>query len=404
MSRLALTSIAAMTAAIATSAASFAASIDRVENDQANSAPVDATVEIDAVTTEIATAIATAQSNSAGGSFASEAEVTSTQVTNGATSATTDIEADSVWGLSTGFATAQGNALTVDAENGLEMDAEQTAGAGASVSALSALRLNTYGGNTAQSAMATANAVEVMGSGNIPMNVRQYSEADVEARSQIEAEEVETALATAQSAGNSLTVTGYEANIIALADQENSGNVRSTVDADIAHANWGVTAMSEAAGNTASSQNDWGYGHLQGSQTNSGEVRATTTLAVGTFGDGPVVGSAHAVGNNALVSNIGADAFSGVTQNNSGAVTGQVSMQLGTGMAAYGTSSAIGNAQSAYICATCPVGLNAQVNQVNSGAISSITQMRANGYVGGMTGTATAVGNVSTFSTIGGGN
>lgn len=393
-----------MTAAIATSAASFAASIDRVENDQANSAPVDATVEIDAVTTEIATAIATAQSNSAGGSFASEAEVTSTQVTNGATSATTDIEADSVWGLSTGFATAQGNALTVDAENGLEMDAEQTAGAGASVSALSALRLNTYGGNTAQSAMATANAVEVMGSGNIPMNVRQYSEADVEARSQIEAEEVETALATAQSAGNSLTVTGYEANIIALADQENSGNVRSTVDADIAHANWGVTAMSEAAGNTASSQNDWGYGHLQGSQTNSGEVRATTTLAVGTFGDGPVVGSAHAVGNNALVSNIGADAFSGVTQNNSGAVTGQVSMQLGTGMAAYGTSSAIGNAQSAYICATCPVGLNAQVNQVNSGAISSITQMRANGYVGGMTGTATAVGNVSTFSTIGGGN
>ena len=393
-----------MTAAIATSAASFAASIDRVENDQANSAPVDATVEIDAVTTEIATAIATAQSNSAGGSFASEAEVTSTQVTNGATSAITDIEADSVWGLSTGFATAQGNALTVDAENGLEMDAGQTAGAGASVSALSALRLNTYGGNTAQSAMATANAVEVMGSGNMPMNVRQSSEADVEARSQIEAEEVETALATAQSAGNSLTVTGYEANIIALADQENSGNVRSTVDADIAHANWGVTTMTEAAGNTASSQNDWGYGHLQGSQTNSGEVRATTTLAVGTFGDGPVVGSAHAVGNNALVSNIGADAYSGVMQNNSGAVTGQVSMQLGTGMAAYGTSSAIGNAQSAYICATCPVGLNAQVNQVNSGAINSITQMRANGYVGGMTGSATAVGNVSTFSTIGGGN
>ncbi|AZU04710.1 hypothetical protein X907_2195 [Glycocaulis alkaliphilus] len=325
-------------------------------------------------------------------------------MTDGATSATTGIEADSVWGLSTGFATAQGNALTVDAENGLAMDAGQTAGAGASVSALSALRLNTYGGNTAQSAMATANAVEVMGSGNMPMNVRQSSEADVEARSQIEAEEVETALATAQSAGNSLTVTGYEANIIALADQENSGNVRSTVDADIAHANWGVTAMSEAAGNTASTQNDWGYGHLQGSQTNSGEVRATTTLAVGTFGDGPVVGSSHAVGNNALVSNIGADAFSGVTQNNSGAVTGQVSMQLGTGMAAYGTSSAIGNAQSAYICATCPVGLNAQVNQVNSGAISSITQMQANGYVGGMTGTATAVGNVSTFSTIGGGN
>jgi hypothetical protein len=393
-----------MTAAIATSAASFAASIDRVENDQANSAPVDATVEVDAVTTEVATAIATAQSNSAGGSFASESEVTSTQVTNGATNATTDIRADSVWGLSTGFATAQGNALTVDAEDGLEMDAEQTAGASASVSALSALRLNTYGGNTAQSAMASANAIEVMGSGNMPMNVRQSSEADVDARSEIEAEEVETALATAQSAGNSLTVTGYEANIIALADQENSGNVRSTVDADIANANWGVTAMSEASGNTASSQNDWGYGHLQGSQSNSGEVRATTTLAVGTFGDGPVVGSSHAVGNNALVSNIGADAYSGVMQNNSGAVTGQVSMQLGTGMAAYGTSSAIGNAQSAYICATCPVGLNAQVNQVNSGAINSITQMRANGYVGGMTGSATAVGNVSTFSTIGGGN
>lgn len=393
-----------MTAAIATSATSFAASIDRVENDQANSAPVAATVEVDAVSTEVATAIATAQSNSAGGSFASPADVTSAQVTGGSTNATTQIEADSVWGLSTGFATAQGNALTVDASDGLEMDAQQTAGAGASISALSALRLNTYGGNTAQSAMATANAVEVMGTGDMPMDVRQSSEADVDARSEIEANEVETALATAQSAGNSLTVTGYEANIVALAEQENSGNVRSTVDADIANANWGITAMSEAAGNTASSQNDWGYGHLQGSQTNSGEVRATTTLAAGTFGDGPVVGSAHAVGNNALVSNIGADAYSGIVQNNSGAVTGQVSMELGNGMAAYGTSSAIGNAQSAYICATCPVGLNAPVNQVNSGAINSITQMRATGYVGGMTGSATAVGNVSTFSTIGGGN
>lgn len=391
-----------MTAAIATSAPSFAALIDRVENDQSNSAPVAAVVEVEAVTSEIATAVAAAQSNSAGGSFASEAEMSSTQVTHGATSATTDIEADSVWGLSTGFATAQGNALTVDAADGLEMDAQQTAGAGASVTALSALRLNTYGGNTAQSAMATANAVEVMGTGNMPLDVRQSSEADVDARSEIEAAEVETALATAQSAGNSLTVTGYEANIIALIGQENSGNVRATVDADIAAANWGVTAMTEAAGNTASSQNDWGYGHLQGSQTNSGEVRATTTLAVGTFGDGPVVGSAHAVGNNALVSNIGADAYSGVMQNNSGAVTGQVSMQLGSGMAAYGTSSAIGNAQSAYICASCPVNLNAPVNQVNSGAITSITQMRANGYVGGMTGTATAVGNVSTFSTISG--
>ena len=130
---------------------------------------------------------------------------------------------------------------------------------------------------------------------------------------------LKTALATAQSAGNSLTVTGLEANIIALADQDNGGTVRSTVDADIANANWGVTAMSEASGNTASIQNESGYGHLQGSQNNRGEVRATTTLAVGTFGDGPVTGSSHAVGNNALVSNIGADAYSGVSQNNSGA-------------------------------------------------------------------------------------
>lgn len=392
-----------MSAAIATSAASFAEPIDRAQNDQSNSAPVEAVVEVDAVTTDIATAVATAQSNSAGGSFANPAEISSTQVTTGATSATTDIEADSVWGLSTGFATAQGNALTVDGTGGIALEAGQTAGAGATVSALSALRLNTYGGNTAQSAMATANAIEVMGSGDMPMEVRQGSEADVDARSEITVDgEVETALATAQSAGNSLTVTGYEANIIALADQENSGNVRATVDADIANANWGVTAMSEAAGNTASSQNDWGYGHLQGTQSNSGAVRATTTLAVGTFGDGPVVGSAHAVGNNALVSNIGGDAYTGLAQNNSGAVTGQVSMQLGAGMAAYGTSSAIGNAQSAYICATCPVGLNAPVSQVNSGAITSVTQMRANGHVGGMTGAATAVGNVSTFSTTGG--
>lgn len=391
-----------MTAAMATSAASFAASIDRVENDQSNSAPVDATVEVEADGTEIATAIATAQSNSAGGSFATPSELVSSQTTDGSTSAVSDIEADSVWGLSTGFATAQGNALTVDAADGLEMDAVQSAGAGASVSALSALRLNTYGGNTAQSAIAAANSVEVMGTGAMPLSVSQSSQADVDASSQIEAAEVETALATAQSAGNSLTVTGYEADIVALADQENSGNVRATVDADIANANWGVTAMSEASGNTASTQNDWGYGHLQGSQNNSGSVRATTTLAVGTFGDGPVVGSAHAVGNNALVSNIGADAYSGVAQNNSGAVTGQVSMQLGSGMAAYGTSSAIGNAQSAYICATCPVSLTAPVNQANGGAISSVTQMRATGYVGGMTGSATAIGNVSTFSTVGG--
>jgi hypothetical protein len=62
-------------------------------------------------------------------------------------------------------------------------------------------------------------------------------------------------------------------------------------------------------------------------------------------------------------------------------------------------ATAIGNAQSAYVCASCPVGVTGEINQINTGAITATSATLHTGQVRTVTSSATAVGNAATFAT-----
>ncbi|TGY88236.1 hypothetical protein E5163_10415 [Marinicauda algicola] len=398
MSRLARALIAGTSAATLISAPSFAGPIS---NDQTNDAPETAAESVQALdSTEAATGLAIAQANSATGVVLDWSQVTSGQVFTGDVRAESIIEADNVWGIATGHANAQGNALTVSAGADLDLDASQSAGTG-TVSALSALRLGEYAGHAVMTAQGAANAIEVAGNdADMDLRIEQSSGTAVQTRAVIEADsaEIETSLVTASSAGNSVNAGGIETDTEVELAQSNTGAISATAEADIANADYGVTGASQAAGNTATVRNEWGYARIEGEQLNSGEVEAITRLGVGAFENGAAVGSANAVGNSVLLSNFGADAYAGVGQVNSGNVSGRVVMEGGWGHSAFATSSAIGNAQSAYICSECPVSLDANMSQTNSGNVYSGVSQTYGGYVGAVTGSATAVGNAATFS------
>ncbi|MEQ8406066.1 MAG: holdfast anchor protein HfaD [Oceanicaulis sp.] len=405
MSRLARALIAGTSAATLISAASFAEPTDRVELDQATNGPVlgQDVQSADGVETAVSTALA--QANSATGQVTNWTGVSGAQSLAASVDAVSSVSVENAWSYVISNASAQGNALTVGANANVDLDLEQTAAGGSRVSGLSALRIGGYAGHTVQGASAAANAVQLSGSGAHEMQLAQSSGADVVAGTGLDARdaEIETFAQGAQAAGNSLTAGGWEGNPVADLDQSQSGTVDAITQAEIGTADYGGVAASSAAGNTVTMANDYGYAHAQGRQTNSGAVRATTSLNIADFGAGLVAGSANAVGNSSLVSNIGADAYTGLAQTNTGPVTAQVNFAGGAGgvgadSGAALSASAIGNAQSAYICSECPVSLNASINQVNSGPVSAGVNASHTGFVNALTGSATAVGNAATFS------
>lgn len=406
MSRLARVLIAGTSAATLISAASFAEPTDRVELDQANSGPTTAEDVQSADGADTAVSNAFAQANSATGEVTNWTGVSGAQSLTGTVDAVSSVTADGIWSYALSNAAAQGNALTVGANADVDLDLEQNAAAGSRVSGLSALRITDYAGHTVQGASAAANAAQVTGSGAHDLQLRQSADGDVAAATALDAAdaEIETFDQGAQAAGNSLTAGGYEGNPIAGIDQSQTGTVEAETTATVRNADYGGVAASSAAGNTVTMANDYGYAHAQGSQTNSGAVRAATTLNIADFGNGLIAGSANAVGNSGLVSNIGADAYTGLNQNNSGPVTAQVNFTGGIGGSGVGgagaalSASAMGNAQSGYICSECPVSLNANINQTNSGPVRAGVNASHAGQIGALTGSATAVGNAATFS------
>jgi hypothetical protein len=398
--------IAGTSAATLISAASFAEPTDRVELDQANSGATVAEDVQSAGGVETLVSSAFAQANSATGEVTNWTGVTGTQALTGSVDAVSSVEAGGIWSYALSNAAAQGNALTVGAGADVDMDIQQSAAAGSRVSGLSALRIASYAGHTVQGASAAANAVQVTGYGAHDLQLSQSADGDANASTVLDAQdaEIETFAQGAQAAGNSLTAGGYEGNPIADVTQSQTGTVEAETHATVRHADYGGVAASSAAGNTLTITNDYGYAHAQGSQTNSGAVRATTTLNVADFANGLVAGSANAMGNASLVSNIGADAYTGMAQTNSGPVTAQVNFAGGIGGSGVGgagaalSASAIGNAQSGYICSDCPVSLNANISQTNSGPVRAGVTATHAGQIGALTGSATAVGNAATFA------
>jgi len=390
------------------SAASFAEPTNRVTIGQTNSGANEASDEVNVGVGESVNSTAMVQANAATGFVTDWTSVTGQQAFSGTADAVSRVEADDIWSWIISGAVAQGNGVTVQSLNDLEMDLAQDAAAGSRVSALSDLRVADYTAHVIQTSVAAANAVEVNASyGNQDIDLTQSAAGETYAGARLDAEDarIEDVAAAVQASGNSLQASGWVANPIALIDQSQTGTVTAEADITARDVRWGLTAATEAAGNTAVITNDWGYAHLQGAQTNTGDVTARTVVNLGEFSNGVAAISAHGVGNNALVSNIGADAYSGIGQVNTGAVTGEAMFNgghnggSGVGGGIVASASAIGNAQSGYICADCPVGLTANINQTNSGPVTARAQVNSPGYTPFISSSATAVGNAATFAT-----
>jgi hypothetical protein len=377
-----------------------------VDVDQSNDGSTTASEAIIAEQAETVVTSAFAQANSATGLITNWTGVTGQQVLTGSADATSSVAIDNAWSYVTSNASAQGNALTVRGEAGATLDMTQTAGAGARTGALSDLRISSYAGHTVQGASATMNAVEVSTYGDRDVTLSQNSAGTTEAVARLDAgnAEIETVAQGVTATGNSALVTGGGFAPVEV-DQTQSGDVTAEASATVGTADYGAVSASQAAGNTATLFNDYGYGETRGSQTNSGAVRAVTNLDLGTYNNGLAVGSANAVGNSALTSVIGADAYSGVAQTNTGTVSALVNFNggAGGGLGTALSASAMGNAQSAYICSECPVSLGGNFSQVNSGAVTSQVTGNHAGFVGAITSTSSAIGNAATFSTRSGG-
>ena len=389
-------------AATLISATSFAEPTDNVEVEQRSDDEVRASDDLDAEQAETIVTTAFAQANSATGIITNWTGITGSQVLTGSSEASSVINADNVWSYVVTSASAQGNGLSVTGNANADAVFSQEASEGSRVSALSDLRISTYAGHTVQTTNASANAAEFSGYGARDVSMTQTAAGESRADVRLDAAnaEIETVAQAALATGNSLTLAGGEFAAAEL-DQSQTGTVIAETSATVGNADYGVVSASQAAGNTVTLTNDYGYGEVRGTQTNSGEVRATTTLNLDTFGNGLGVGSANAVGNSALTSVIGADAYSGLDQTNSGPVTAQVNFTggAGGGMGTALSATAMGNAQSAYICSECPVSLSGQFNQTNSGPVTSQVTGTHRGYVGAITSTSTAIGNASTFAT-----
>ncbi|MCW5725233.1 MAG: holdfast anchor protein HfaD [Maricaulaceae bacterium] len=390
-----------MTAATVICAASFADDTTEVENRQsALNAAVSAEASVEAEQIDSVLLGASAMANAfamelAGGDHVADSE----QEFSGAVSARAETHVHSADGMVITSAEAFGNSLTAGAGGDLSLRAGQTAADGSTVDAMALLRVDSYALMSITAASAAANAVEVDSrEGWAALELRQDSGADVSATAMALAPDgglAWNATVAAAAAGNSATATGAESDIHMMLEQTNRGAITATTVVEAGGGAMSGLYASQATGNLATIDNEWGYAHMQGVQTNTGAVTAVTDVWSGESDDKDIVVSAEAIGNSAMLNNIGADIYMGVGQVNEGPVSATARLETGTGGEAILSATAYGNAQTGYVCAECPVNTNAFVNQTNSGPVSATTTARMNG--GSIIGSATAVGNSASF-------
>ncbi len=334
---------------------------------------------------------------------------TGVQGLRGRADAFTTIDTGDVHGPVVGTAVAYGNSSTARVTGG-EAQYFVTQTADGDVSATSDVSVrNAWTVSVGTVAAANVSAVENR-DGTIRNFVRQDANASVTALSDVTACCTgDSAVVTTTALGNSQSSTGSTttnyAGAVQITGDGTTISARTRYSAPIAN---GVTiGASTASGNSATMTNEWGYATLgrDGSnvyQQQSARVEAVTTVNLDSWA-GVATASAYGVGNSALVSNIGSDTGLWAVQGNYGDVyagaelAGQ-SYSGGTGIV---TSTAIGNAASAYVCSTCGSGaVTGGVNQFNGADVTAYG--RANTPVAGaVASSAVAIGNTATFQSTG---
>lgn len=386
------------------SAATFADDTTEILNGQVNlNAAINAVVTTETDQADSATTTAIGIANALTVDVVTPHDIQSSQAFSGSvdTSATTTAQITDGVALTT--STAFGNTASILTDADMDVVSDQSAADGASVSSNAQLNVGSYSISSVTTATASANAYESIAyGGETNLDLRQDSGAAVTADAYVLAPDAGLgygAAAIGAANGNSVLVEGYMgASQIVDVDQTNRGDVTGRVRMDAGGTAISSQAMASANGNAVRIQNEDGYAHLQGGQTNSGTVTADAEILVGNFDADALTVSAEGVGNSAIISNLGADAFMGLDQNNTGAVNARANFAGDAGGSVMMSATAFGNAATSYICSECPVTSYGDMNQVNGANVSSVvTGQMTTGQ--NISGTATAIGNSATFQT-----
>ena len=201
------------------------------------------------------------------------------------------------------------------------------------------------------------------------------------------------ASATAVSNNVTVDVTGAAAD--AVVDQHVDGfGTNATVIVNQSSADT-AAAVATATANNVSMQVSGGAASLSNAQVNESPVNAVAIVNIDSF-DSVASTSAYGVGNSAIVTEVGPGAAVFNSQVNNGAITATATTSGGIGYEGIAQASAIGNAVSTYVCASCNGGVQAESSQSNAGgvrAVSTVTTANA----GVIAGQASAVGNHAAF-------
>ena len=396
----------AMSAAMTVSAPIFADDTIEVLNGQLN---LDADISViangDTAAANTATMTAIGMGNALTGDFETAHDVESDQTFSGSVATTATTTAGIIYGTAITTSSAIGNSANLINDQTMDVTATQTALDGSSVASDANLNISNYAMTSVTTAMATANAYgSVSYGGDNTLDLRQDSGADVSADSYVLAPGGGlgwSASSVAAANGNSASIEGYymyPSQQVDL-DQDNRGSVRASARLEAGGGAEETQVIASANGNSAWMQNENGYAHMQGSQDNAGQVDAEASADIADFDIDLVSLSAEGVGNSALISNIGADAYMGLDQTNNGVVNATTTFTGGAGGVALASATAFGNAATTYVCSECDVTAYGNMNQTNNSTINAnVTGHMTSGSL--LSGTATAIGNSATFQSI----
>jgi hypothetical protein len=283
-------------------------------------------------------------------------------------------------------------------------DVRQTAAGGGTVYGRTSVRLRGLNGAVGSASAATVNSANVS-SQNAFNDSFVSQESDYSARSTTNVS-VDIArgpvIATSTTSVNNITSTNVDATLDSLDFSQKSNGEQAIATTDVYVFNGkDVVASSTANANSVVAHTTNGFAGVVGYQENSTYVQSETYATLDDF-SGVAASSSYAVGNSVVGGAAGSSALIDVIQDNraGGDVVSIASLNASSSSGGVGSVNAvaIGNAVSGYACNNCG-NLTGTVNQTNSANTFALGTASVNS-VGGVVGTATAVGNSATFQSI----
>lgn len=331
----------------------------------------------------------------------------STQHMDGDANAAADATVWNAGGAVAVTSAAVSNGGTATTENG-DIDVTATQLAHGDANATTSFR-GGYAGDVGTSASASNNVATVSAvNGGARLVLDQESTGSVSATVEADHDYVAgQAVAGSIASANNLTMGGDTATILNDTHQSATGaSVSARTDLYVGSAA-DVSGNATANANAVTIDNQWGYVNARVAQESTANVNADSYVTLSNDFMGFASAGAYGVGNQTMVANVGSDTALDVTQNNAGDIAANAAMSgEGDGMA-LASSAAYGNNVTGALCTQCDESgvpsLIASSNQTNSGNVyssASVNAARAR-TVGA---TATAVGNAATYQAAGSGS